>query len=758
MATHDHSSVEGSDARQAVTLAVEGMHCAACSARIEKVLSRQEGVESASVSLSGASATVKGRGINAEALAEKVTAIGYPAHVSQGRISPAEQRSEIEQRDARRAADWRYRMIVGGCIWVPLELVHWFGGSFGLAHHSTAGMIVSWTLATAAMALVGKAFYVSAWSAARTGGTNMDTLIAIGSSAAYLLSTLNAVLLLTTDRHDLPLYFGEAAGLLTLISIGHYLEAKTTTAAGAALRELLSMQPDEVERLENESASTGETVPSADVEPGDLILVRPGQRVPVDGEIVSGASALDESLVTGEPVPAERGEGDAVIAGTMNTTGRLVIRATTDGRSTTVARMAEMVAAAQSSKTQIQRLADRVTSIFIPAVLIIAALTAAGWMIFGGEGGIAAAVVNATTVLIISCPCALGLATPTAVMVGSGEAGHRSILVKSARALERGSEATVVVFDKTGTLTEGRPRVVEADDEALRVAAALAHSSSHPLSKAVVEAAQERGLDVPAADSVSERAGRGLEGNVDGSSVELISRKAAEAEGIVGADEAESGYTASVVVRGGEAIGTIRFDDELRDDAAELISTLRQRGLQPLLLTGDRRPAAKRMAERLGLEADEVFAELSPEEKVAHVKRLAESETVVMVGDGVNDAAALAEAGSSGGVGVAMATGTNIAIEAADVVIPGTRLGALCEFLDLSAATLRTIRQNLFLSFFYNSAAIPAAAFGLLGVHGPLIAAGAMGLSDLCVIGNSLRLRYRLRRQRGSAERTGSDQ
>ena len=475
-----------------------------------------------------------------------------------------------------------------------------------------------------------------------------------------------------------------------------------------------------------------------------MFIVRPGDRIAVDGTIASGSSTIDESIITGESMPVDRAEGDEVVAGSVNITGRIVVEATTDGRSTTVSRIAEMVRSAQSSKMAIQRLADRVSGVFVPAVLGIALLTALGWGLLGGAW--VEALINATTVLIISCPCALGLATPTAVMAGSGAASQRGMIVKDARALERLAHVRVFLFDKTGTLTLGRPQVTGASPEALRLAAALGRSSSHPVSQAIVEKAQADGLDIPAADAVHEEAGRGVSGRIGGVQIAVLSRKAAEEDGLVAPTD-EVG-TASVVLRDGAIVGVIKLHDEPRDGAAALLQRLRDRGCEVGLLTGDRETVARRLGEAVGLKPEESHADLRPDDKLALVRERAGRGVVAMIGDGVNDAAALAEAGASGGVGIAMGTGASIAVESADIVIPGERLEAIEQIVDISRQTRRTILQNLFMSFVYNTLAIPAAAGGLLGAHGPLVAAGAMAMSDIGVVGNSVRLKWKLSRDR----------
>ena len=462
------------------------------------------------------------------------------------------------------------------------------------------------------------------------------------------------------------------------------------------------------------------------------MLIRPGARVPVDGVVVEGASDIDESVVSGESTPVRKAEGDGVVAGSVNTTGRLVVEATVDGHHTTVARIAEMVQRAQTSKANIQRLADRVCAVFVPAVLTIAAVTFAAWWLLGDD--LATGVIATVTVLIISCPCALGLATPMAVMVGAGAASRRGILMKSALALEQTGRAQLVVLDKTGTLTANKPAVIAiepaqgATDEAalLRLAAAAEMPSEHPIARAIVAEARRRGLDLPAVSGFEAVPGHGVRGHVDGRRVEI--RRGDQA-------------TCEVLVDG-EPAGTITIADRLRDDAREAVQRLRAMGLELVMLSGDRRTVAESVGRELGLEPGEILAEATPESKFEFVRTLPAGS--VMVGDGINDAAALAEAD----IGIAIASGTNIAIESADIVIPGDRGTAVAETIHIARRTLATIKQNLFFAFIYNVVAIPVAALGLLGPTGPLVAAAAMGLSDITVIGNALRLRAGLKRFR----------
>lgn len=749
--------------QSAVSLSVEGMHCAGCVGTVESALRGVAGVESAAVNLTSGTALVRGRGLNAEQLAQVVSAQGFAAKSLQPQRSLADQRSELEEKQQRNVRAWRKRALLGLALWLPLMLLHMpmdlrlvnYSHSF---HHGL--MWFSALLATIAQILVGWGFYRSAWKAAQSGSTNMDTLIALGSSVAWGFSAIVFAAELFGWKTGQPMYWEAAAGLLALVSLGHWLEARSMVSASSALRQLLALQPDRVRRIRSLEDERGEEIATADVLPGDLLVFQPGDRIAIDGKVAAGASAVDESVVTGEPLPVDKWAGAVVTAGSLNTTGRLVVSAATNGRETTIARIAEMVQQAQSSKAAIARLADKVCAVFVPAVIAIALLTFAGWLAYGlaTSGNTwstwAQALVTATSVLVISCPCALGLATPTAIMVGAGAASERGILVKSAAALERTARTEAVLLDKTGTLTVGKPEVSEvlaaegSSSEVLALAASLAAQSRHPLSQAVVAAAKKQGLALQAVEDLHEQAGRGLRGEVAGRRVELVSFSQATREGIALPERwREADGTQSVVLLDGRPVGTIRFEDQLRPDAAAVIGQLKEMGLRVLLATGDRKATGQKVAAAVGIEATGTHSEMTPAGKQELVQQLASGgQPVAMVGDGINDAAALAEAGARGGVGIAIGTGTNIAIESADVVIPAQRLAAIPETIELSRATLRTIKQNLFLSFVYNAIAIPAAAFGLLGTYGPMYAAAAMALSDVSVIGNALWLKAYLKR------------
>jgi Cu+-exporting ATPase len=719
----------GGASEEASRYRIEGMHCTGCAADLQKALLQLPQVRVATVSFTSAMAVIEGES-GSSTILEAIRRQGFEGEYLPAGIDLAETRSRMELAQSRTVGMWRRRAIIALGIWIPLETMHWTLGGAGSPW-------LPWTMLVGAAVVLGFAgggFYASAWTAAKRGGTNMDTLIAIGATTAFVWSLIvfvaQRVLANPEAWASLPLYFAESAALLGIISLGHYLEAKASAHAGAAVRELLELQPDVAERLDAEGVAS--EVPSRDLEVGDRLQVRPGGRIPVDALIVEGRSELDESLVTGEPIPVDRLPGDAVVAGTLNGTGRLVLEATVDGRNTTVVRIAELVQHAQSSQAPIQRLADRVSSIFVPAVLSIALITLLGWGLLMGDWS--TGVVSTVTVLIISCPCALGLATPMAVMVGAGEASRRGILVKNAASLEASGRLSRVIFDKTGTLTLGRPRVVaieivnDAFDETsvLRAVAAAEAGSEHPIARAMAAAAAERGITPPHATDFTAIPGEGVTATVEGRAIR------------VGRDRDAS----CRIEIDGELVARLMIDDEPRPDAAQAIARLREMGLEVGMLTGDRRASAERIAKVLGLRPDEITAEATPESKLEAIATAGPN--TAMVGDGINDAAALAQAD----LGIAMAGGTGAAIEAANVVVPPDRVGAVPEAIYLARRTLTTIRQNLFLAFLYNTIAIPAAAFGLLGTSGPLIAAGAMACSDISVIGNAVRLKNSLSRER----------
>ncbi len=702
---------------------ISGMECAGCATGVSTAIERVSGVRSAAVDLASGEAVVRGAGVDADAITGAVARAGFSAEPLAGGRTPGQRRGELERAQLERERAWARRAASGILIWLPMVFLHW------LAPESWAAW-KPWALAglaTLSVIVVGSGFYRSAGRALRHGRTNMDTLISLGATTAWISSLVKLV------GHAAgwlgppeALWFGETAGLFALISVGHWLEARAGAKAGRAMRELLELQPEEAARLDHEGRE--QVVPLAEVEPGDRLRIRPGERIPVDGVVVGGATEIDASAVTGEPLPVEIGPGDEVAAGCLNGTGTVVVRATADGAHSTVARIAGMVEAAQASKADIQRLADRISAVFVPIVIAIAVATLLGWWL--GMGDLSTGLLSMVSVLVISCPCALGIATPIAVTVAAGSAGRHGILLRSAAAIERAGTARRVVFDKTGTLTTGRLTVSGVEPEpgtgvdertVLMAAAAVEAMSEHPVARAISAAAADAGVPLRPVAEFRAMPGEGATGTVDG--IRVTVRRDPESR------------AACVVEAGERIVGRVHVADRPRPETRAVVSELRGLGLELLMLTGDRPESAHAAARELGLRADEVAAGVDPAGKRA---RIAEGGPgTIMVGDGINDAAALAEAD----LGVAIGSGTNVAIESADVVLVADSIRGVPAVVGIARATLRTIRQNLFFAFFYNVAAIPAAAFGLLGAHGPLVAALAMAASDLCVVGNALRLR-----------------
>jgi Cu+-exporting ATPase len=714
-------------------LRIEGMECAGCASNVQRALENTAGVISAAVSLANAQATVQGHDLNVDDLLRAVRQRGFDAEPLAETSTVAQRRTATEQRQHGTAYAWFRRAVIGLGIWIPLGILH-LVSTFAEWHPAW----LDWAMfigATIVVVTAGGGFFTSAYRALRYRSTNMDVLISIGAGTAYVYSTVMLLARVFGIEHVHPLYFTETAALLGIISLGHWMESRATAAAGSAVRDLLELQPDEAHILRDDGST--EVVPTDLLEVGDRLLIRPGERIAVDGEVADGASDVDESAMTGEPIPVSKHVGDAVIAGTMNLTGQMTIAATSSGSASTVTRVADLVEQAQTSKAPIQRLADRVSAIFVPAVLAVAACTLIGWWIAGDP---VTGIIAMVTVLIISCPCALGLATPMAVMVGAGAASRRGLLIKSAGTLEALSRTTDVFFDKTGTLTKGIPFVEHvdassADDagiaEILRLAAAVERPSEHPLARAIVRAALEHEVAIPEVTDFLAIPGHGVTGTVEGQVIEVVRDEEASCK----------------VVRGSVVIGRIFIQDTPRDDAREALDELHDMEIVTSMLTGDRASRAHALAESLGVPRERVHADQRPEDKHAildsAVRDAAQRRgAVVMVGDGINDAAALARSD----VGIGFSSGTGIAMEAAAVVIVRPSLRAVPDSIRLARLTMRTIRQNLFFAFFYNVCAIPLAAFGMLGEHGPLVAAIAMAGSDLTVIGNALRLRRTLRR------------
>lgn len=703
-----------------IVFRIGDMSCASCAANIESFVGALPGVIAASVNLTAGFVSVEyvAEVVSPREIKQAITDLGY---------TPEEETAAAPARASRFPLA---RLIFAGAFALPLFVI----GMFLRFPHDGWVMLA---LATPVQFVAGWEFYVKTFKGLRHGVLGMDALIALGTSAAYGYS-LYALLF----GHAHHYYFETAAVIITLILFGRWLEARAKGRASAAIAGLMKLAPPIAHRLRD---GREEDVAVEDIVPGDMLAVRPGERLPVDGVVAAGASAVDESMLTGEPIPARKGAGDLVVGGTVNGTGALTIKATRVGADTVLAQIVRSVREAQGSKAPVQKLADRVAAVFVPAVMGIALLTLTGWLVTGHSPE--QAIVAAVAVLVIACPCALGLATPTAVTVGTGKGAELGILFRDAEALELMGRVTAVAFDKTGTLTRGKPAVVAwtpapgtAEDDLVRYAAAAEQPSEHPVARAIVAAAAARGATWPSAAEFDSSTGRGITAMVAGErvlvgSLRLMSENGVDTTVLAGelaALEAR-GVTAVAVARGHALLGLIGVADEPKTDARSAIDELQRLGLTTLMLTGDNDATARAIAADLGL-AD-VRARLLPEDKLQALKELKSGGAVVaMVGDGINDAPALAAAD----VGLALGTGTDVALEAAGIALISGNLVGVPRAWRLSRRTLRNIKQNLFFAFFYNVAALPLAALGLLN---PMIAAGAMALSSISVVTNALRLR-----------------
>ncbi len=636
----------------------------------------------------------------------------------------------------------RRKLITGAVLSAVIVL-----GAFTPILPAAWANLILWALTTPVIAYVGGQFFVSCWRGLKHRNANMDTLVAVGTGAAYGYSTLVTFAPGVLGGVEAQTYFDVAAVVITLVLLGKYFEARAKSSANDAIRRLLALGAKTARVLRD-----GQEVdlPLEQVAVGDLILVRPGEKIPVDGEISEGASSVDQSMVTGESIPVEKGPGDAVIGATINQTGAFRFRATKVGQDTVLAQIVRLVSEAQSSKAPIQRLVDQVTAVFTPVVIMLAIATFTVWYVFGPEPSLAYAVVNAVAVLVIACPCAMGLATPTSIMVGTGKGAEHGILIKDAQSLERAEQVRTIVFDKTGTLTAGKPVVTDIrGDEArvLSLAYALERNSEHALAEAIVSRAKQTNAALPEASSFEAVAGRGIRAAVNGQTVLLGNRALLDEAGIAlkqfeapMADLQAEGKTVMALAADGEPLGLIAVIDEPKPSASEAIAALKQLHVKTLMITGDNASTAQAIGRRVGI--DDVIANVLPQDKERHVRALQKDRTVVaMVGDGINDAPALAAAD----LGIAMGTGTDVAIEAAGITLMSGDLRSVPATIRLSRATMRNIRENLFWAFGYNVVLIPVAmgllypAFGWL--LNPILAGGAMAFSSLSVVLNALRLR-----------------
>ena len=733
-------------------LIIEGASCASCVGKIETALKQVSGVSDAVMNFAQRTVTVEGN-VTTEALVKAVEGAGYNARIS-------EANSEDELLDQKEQADEAYykrlmrEMTIALGLGIPLMIYSVAGGPMTVDTTLERGIwLVIGLLCAAVMYISGKHFYVGAWKSFANHSANMDTLIALGTGTAWLYSMVVVFFPLALPEMARHVYFEATAMIIGLIDLGLALEVKARGRTSEAIKRLIGLQP-KTARVIRDNQDIDISIEQVLL--NDKVRVRPGEKIPVDGVVVFGQSAIDESMLTGEPMPVEKHEGDEVVAGSINKNGSIIFKATHVGKDTALAQIIKMVKRAQNSKPPIGRLADVISAYFVPVVMIVAVVSALVWLNVGPEPAVAFAIVSATTVLIIACPCALGLATPMSVMVGVGKAAEAGVLIRNGEALQTASKITAMILDKTGTITLGAPKVTnihlinasDDEDEVLQLAASLEAGSEHPLALSIVESAAERGLMPEKVENFAAISGHGVEGvvgdlsllfgneklmhdkniTVDAAAVEIAQQMAAEAK------------TPMYFVIDGSLAAVIAVADPIKEDSISAIKRLQQNGIRVVMLTGDNRATAEAVAKKVGI--TEFFAEVLPEDKAKKVAELQkQNETVGMTGDGINDAPALALAD----VGFAIGTGTDVAIESADITLMRGSLHGLADAIAVSKATLRNIKQNLFGAFIYNVAGVPFAAGVLYPIFGillnPVIAGAAMALSSLTVVSNANCLR-----------------
>lgn len=756
--TYDDSVVDGARIEQAInglgyraekagetrsaiaTLSIQGMSCAACSARIEKKLSSMEGVAEARVNLATERATVRydpGKVKISEIIAA-VESLGYGADLAD---SSTDREKEMREKEIK---SLRTTFILSACLTAPLLLgmILWMAGLRGPVVTFLHNPWFQLALATPVQFIIGSRFYRHAWLALKSGSANMDVLIAMGTSAAYFFSLYNAFFQEVGHGMVHDLYFEASAVIITLILLGKYLEAVAKGKTSEAIRKLMGLQAKTARVLRGGQETD---IPIEEVSLDDIIIVRPGEKIPVDGVIIEGTSSVDESMLTGESLPVEKKPGDTVIGATMNKYGSFKFRATRVGRDTVLSQIIRMVEEAQGSKAPIQKLADKVAGIFVPAVIGIAVLTFIIWLLVTGDTG--KALISSVSVLVIACPCSLGLATPTAIMVGTGKGAEKGILIKGGEYLETAYRINTVVLDKTGTITKGTPEVTDivplaggAREDLLKLAAIAEKRSEHPLGVAVYEHGKRELGSIEDPDDFEAISGMGVRARVGEREIHVGTRRLMAGLGVdisgierIITELEDQGKTAMIVASGGSVKGIIAVADTMKESSREAIDMLRRMGIEVYMITGDNLRTARAIARQAGI--DYVLAEVMPENKAREVERLKqEGRTVAMVGDGINDAPALATAD----IGMAMGNGTDIAIEAADITLMRGDLRAIPDAIRLSRRTMTKIRQNLFWAFIYNIIGIPFAALGLLN---PMIAGAAMAFSSVSVVTNSLSLK-----------------
>jgi Cu+-exporting ATPase len=734
-----------------VEIPIQGMHCASCVQAIEKALLREEGITAAAVNLASEKAKIDyiPSLIDLSGIKKVIEGTGYKVLTLPEEEGLEDLESKIREKEYRKL---KLKFMVGVILALPL-----FFGSMPLWFPWIPSFLnnfyVLWILATPVQFWIGGQFYRGAWSAFRHRNADMNTLIAVGTSAAYLYSVAATVFPAFFQSGGIKpdVYFDTSAMIIVLILFGRLLEARAKGRTSEAIKKLIGLQP-KTARVKRENLDRD--IPIDEVVVGDEILVRPGEKIPVDGIVLEGKSTVDESMLTGESMPVKKETGDEVIGATLNKTGSFRFRATRVGKETALARIIKLVRDAQGSKAPIQRLADVIASYFVPIVISLAILTFLIWFNFGPRPSLTFSLLNFVAVMIVACPCALGLATPTAVMVGTGKGAENGILIKGGESLEMAHKIDTIVFDKTGTLTRGQPEMTDLfaaggfnENRILQIAASIEKLSEHPLGEAIVKKADEKGVALHEPDEFQVIQGRGIESSIDGRKVLIGSQTLMEERHVdihnflkKAADFSAEGKTPVYVAVQGKAVGLMAVADTLKGDAGRALKRLKDNGLTVIMLTGDNQQTAQAIAKEAGIAS--VIPEVLPEDKAKHIQHLqSEGKIVAMVGDGINDAPALAQAD----VGIAIGSGTDVAMEAADITLIGDELDGVVKAMALSRQTIKVIKQNLFWAFFYNTLGIPIAAgilypfFGIL--LSPIIASAAMAFSSVSVVSNSLRLR-----------------